>query len=182
MIATPTASTVWDAGHTVTIQWKPQTPGDLTHFEVDLFTGANPTSMTLVAALGTGNPGAVSLTVTLPGRLALSRGTYVVRVGSSYSAFFRIRGYEVPVNPPTIGPPVSTTSSLNPITATSSTSFLTISPLTTSGNQVRTTSRNPVPTTSGNPVNPGNNTSSGQNSENGGTKNNGAAIGVSLEV
>ncbi|KAG0219627.1 hypothetical protein BGX33_001799 [Mortierella sp. NVP41] len=74
MIATPTASTVWDAGHTITIQWKPQTPGDLTRFEVDLFTGANPTSMTLVAALGTGNPGAISLTVTLPGRLALSRG------------------------------------------------------------------------------------------------------------
>ncbi|KAG0197104.1 hypothetical protein BGX28_009377 [Mortierella sp. GBA30] len=100
----PVANTTWNSPSNVTVQWKLNTPPATTGLAVDLFKGDDPTHQTLVKNLGTGKPGATSLKVQIPAKLA--SGWYSIRIGDSYSHPFVIKGTgPVPTGPaPTTGP------------------------------------------------------------------------------
>ncbi|KAF9923977.1 hypothetical protein FBU30_005963 [Linnemannia zychae] len=114
----PVASTVWNAGAAVTVQWKLGTPAPTTGLTVTLFKG-DPAHQTQVQELGTGAVGATSLKVTLPKDLASD--WYSVRIGSdSYSHYFLIKGTgPAPTAPAPTGAAPTTATTANPTSATS---------------------------------------------------------------
>ncbi|KAF9185679.1 hypothetical protein BGZ51_002510 [Haplosporangium sp. Z 767] len=140
----PVATTVWNAGANVTVQWKLNDSGEKAALGVDLFKG-DPAHQTLVKKLGTGAPGKTSLKVTLP--LKLDSDWYSVRIGDSYSHYFMIKGTgPIPTgSPPTAVPtvlpttpgaanstatPTGTQSATSPAQSTNSASYLSTAPMT----------------------------------------------------
>ncbi|KAK3835520.1 MAG: hypothetical protein J3R72DRAFT_451439 [Linnemannia gamsii] len=110
----PIASTVWNAGSTVNIRWKLNPPAATAGLKVELLTGDNPQSQRVVAVLGTGAPGATSLSAALSA--TLKSGYYTIRIGDSYSSYFVIRGEgAVPTGPL---PTAATTTPVLPATTT----------------------------------------------------------------
>lgn len=94
----PVATTKWNAGAAVTIKWNLNTPAATAGLKIDLLTGNNPQSQTVVATLGTGAPGATKFAATLPANL--KSGYYSIRIGDSYSSYFLIQGEgPVPTGP-----------------------------------------------------------------------------------
>ncbi|KAF9904774.1 hypothetical protein EC991_002344 [Linnemannia zychae] len=115
----PIASTVWNAGATVTIRWKLTPPAAPAGLKVELLTGDNPQTQRVVATLGVGSPGGTSLSASLPANL--KSGYYSVRIGDSYSSYFVIRG-EGPV--PTGPLPTAVTTPVAPINTPPATSTI----------------------------------------------------------
>ncbi|KAK3840003.1 MAG: hypothetical protein JOS17DRAFT_725654 [Linnemannia elongata] len=113
----PVASTKWNAGAAVTIKWNLNSPAATTGLKIDLLTGNNPQSQTVVATLGTGAPGATKFAATLPANL--KSGYYSVRIGDSYSSYFLIQG-EGPV--PTGPLPTAATTTASPTVPSTTTS------------------------------------------------------------
>ncbi|KAG0285952.1 hypothetical protein BGZ96_009875 [Linnemannia gamsii] len=127
----PIASTVWNAGAAVTVQWKLGSPAPAAGLIVTLFKG-DPAHQTKVIDLGTGAAGATSLKATLP--KDLTSDWYSVRIGAdSYSHYFLIKGTgPIPTVPAPTGVTATTSSAAVPsVTNTNSTVKPTTAPAPT---------------------------------------------------